>query len=346
MADIKFRQLKYNKARRAIMKFIAESGIRVGDRLPPERELVNQLPCSMITMRHALADMESAGLIARRHGSGTYLAKEIRDDSFQCSILFVSVFHKGEDLPGRGLDRLRLYLADRGLGLSYVAVTEFGLEVVNAARDCIGVIADGWLTDDFIVQLKTLNLPVIVQGNVNLHEDVPAISLDLELAAYRLARIMIEDGRRRIALFRGPGFYYPAVQAERGYLKAMHEAGLPPWIMRVEERFTYNEEIERFMAEHADVEGILMEHPVLVDFISWIWRTGYAGRPAIGFLSRETDHKKYRQNRNFLWLKFENLSIRVAQALLDHVIEGKPMKSVKLVPVIPSVDDDSDSFIS
>ena len=37
MADIKFRQLKYNKARLAIMKFIAESGIRVGDRLPPER---------------------------------------------------------------------------------------------------------------------------------------------------------------------------------------------------------------------------------------------------------------------------------------------------------------------
>ena len=60
--ECNFRQLKYNSARLAIMKYIAETGIQVGDRLPPERKLVKRLSCSAITMRHALADMESVGL--------------------------------------------------------------------------------------------------------------------------------------------------------------------------------------------------------------------------------------------------------------------------------------------
>ena len=318
MAEIKFRELKYNKARLAIMKFIAESGLKVGDRLPSERELVKRLPCSSITMRHALADMEAAGLIDRRHGSGNYLAREIRNDQFQNNILFVFVFQKEEDLPGWGIDRLRFFLADRGLGLSYVAVSEFGLEVVNASRNCIGIITGGSLTEDFLLQLKTLGLPIVVQGNSGVTLDLPVISVDLELAAYRLARIMIEDGRKQIALFRGPDDYHPAVQAEAGYRRALRE----------------------------DVDGILMEHSSLPDFLSWVWRTSYNRKPAIGFLSKESDHKKYRQNRNFLWIKFPRLSLLAGQVLLDSIIEGKPMHSIKVPPFIPSIDDDNDSFIS
>ncbi len=346
MAEIKFRELKYNKARLAIMKFIAESGLKVGDRLPSERELVKRLPCSSITMRHALADMEAAGLIDRRHGSGNYLAREIRNDQFQNNILFVFVFQKEEDLPGWGIDRLRFFLADRGLGLSYVAVSEFGLEVVNASRNCIGIITGGSLTEDFLLQLKTLGLPIVVQGNSGVTLDLPVISVDLELAAYRLARIMIEDGRKQIALFRGPDDYHPAVQAEAGYRRALRESNYPEAVMRVDVRFTYNEEIERFMQRHPDVDGILMEHSSLPDFLSWVWRTSYNRKPAIGFLSKESDHKKYRQNRNFLWIKFPRLSLLAGQVLLDSIIEGKPMHSIKVPPFIPSIDDDNDSFIS
>lgn len=347
MADKSLKQLKYNKARLAIMNFIAQSGLKVGEKLPSERDLVNQLSCSSITMRHALADLESDGLIERRHGSGTYLSREIRNEVFRCNILLVFVYRKEEeDLPGWGMDRLRRYLADRGIGLSYVAVTEFGLEVLNAAKDCIGIITGGWLTPELIAQLKTLNLPMIIQGNTTMTTDVPSVSLDIEQAAYRLTCIMAENGRRNIALFRGPDDYAPALESERGYRKAIQEKQLPELIMKVNVRFTYNERIEAFMDGHPEVDAILMEHAHLSDFIAWCWRTDYKEKPAIGFLSKELDHKKYRQSDNFLWTVYENISVKTGQVLLDHIVYGKQLKSLRIPPFIPSVDNQENYFIS
>jgi len=46
-------------------------------RLPSFRELAPQLLVSLITVRRAYADLEAAGLIACRHGQGTFVAGEI-----------------------------------------------------------------------------------------------------------------------------------------------------------------------------------------------------------------------------------------------------------------------------
>ncbi len=46
-------------------------------KLPSVRDLAGQLLVSLITTRRAYADLETAGLILRRQGYGTYVAKEI-----------------------------------------------------------------------------------------------------------------------------------------------------------------------------------------------------------------------------------------------------------------------------
>jgi GntR family transcriptional regulator len=44
-----------------------------GDRLPPESELARTLEVAVGTLRKALAELESRGLLERRQGSGTYV---------------------------------------------------------------------------------------------------------------------------------------------------------------------------------------------------------------------------------------------------------------------------------
>src|SRR5262245_21207418 len=59
----------------AILERLRAGELRAGDRLPPERELVERLGASRPVVREAISRLSSAGLVESRQGSGTYLAE-------------------------------------------------------------------------------------------------------------------------------------------------------------------------------------------------------------------------------------------------------------------------------
>ena len=58
-----------------------EGAWRLGDRLPPERELVARYGCSLITVRRALSELAREGRLERARGRGTFVRRPpiIRD---------------------------------------------------------------------------------------------------------------------------------------------------------------------------------------------------------------------------------------------------------------------------
>jgi GntR family transcriptional repressor for pyruvate dehydrogenase complex len=58
---------------------LASGELRVGDKLPPESVLVAELGVGRTTLREAIRVLEHAGLVAVRHGSGTYI-RSLSDD--------------------------------------------------------------------------------------------------------------------------------------------------------------------------------------------------------------------------------------------------------------------------
>jgi GntR family transcriptional regulator len=58
-----------------------EGAWRVGDRLPPERELAGRYGCSLITVRRALSELAREGRLERARGRGTFVQRPpiIRD---------------------------------------------------------------------------------------------------------------------------------------------------------------------------------------------------------------------------------------------------------------------------
>jgi GntR family transcriptional repressor for pyruvate dehydrogenase complex len=63
----------YEQVMGQIQAWIAENGLKVGDRLPPERELAARLGVSRATVSQALVAMEVVGMVSVRHGDGVVL---------------------------------------------------------------------------------------------------------------------------------------------------------------------------------------------------------------------------------------------------------------------------------
>lgn len=61
----------------ALAELVAKAGLKLGDPLPPERELAARLEVGRSTVREALKRWESLGIIEKRRGSGSYLAAAI-----------------------------------------------------------------------------------------------------------------------------------------------------------------------------------------------------------------------------------------------------------------------------
>ena len=66
-----------DEAVQQIEALVLEGVLRVGDRLPGERELARQFDVSRPILRDALKDLEARGLITTRPGGGTYVADVI-----------------------------------------------------------------------------------------------------------------------------------------------------------------------------------------------------------------------------------------------------------------------------
>ncbi|MBL4783959.1 MAG: FCD domain-containing protein [Cohaesibacteraceae bacterium] len=90
-----FKKIASNRTAEAIIAqlegLVLEGVLRVGDRLPAERELAARMDVSRPVLREALKDMEDRNLIEARHGGGTYIANVI---GTVFSDAIVSIIHR------------------------------------------------------------------------------------------------------------------------------------------------------------------------------------------------------------------------------------------------------------
>ena len=68
-------QRLYERIAQKLASSIAHGEYKIGQRLPSERELVQEFGCARMTVHRALRELEAEGLIERRQGSGSYVAE-------------------------------------------------------------------------------------------------------------------------------------------------------------------------------------------------------------------------------------------------------------------------------
>lgn len=67
------KQRLYEQVLEALAQYVADERLSVGDHLPPERALSEQLGISRASLKQALIALEVQGLIETQHGGGSYL---------------------------------------------------------------------------------------------------------------------------------------------------------------------------------------------------------------------------------------------------------------------------------
>ena len=66
----------YEQVVAQLREHVATTGLKTGDRLPPERELAERLGVSRASIKQATVVLEVQGLVEVRHGGGTYLRSD------------------------------------------------------------------------------------------------------------------------------------------------------------------------------------------------------------------------------------------------------------------------------
>jgi GntR family transcriptional regulator len=67
----------YFKLQQALAGAIRSGRLKSGDALPPERDLAEYASISRVTVRKAVDELVRQGVLVRRHGSGTFVAKPV-----------------------------------------------------------------------------------------------------------------------------------------------------------------------------------------------------------------------------------------------------------------------------
>lgn len=129
-----------------LIRDIAAGRLIDGERLPPERDMADELGISIGTLRKALADLTEKGLLERIQGSGNY----IRQGGTQESIY---AMFRLELLSGGGLPRAIILDAERTL--KPVDLPEFGtsnegtrIRRLRYLNETIIAIEEIWLDGD------------------------------------------------------------------------------------------------------------------------------------------------------------------------------------------------------
>ncbi len=109
----------YRQVVEQIAALIQSGSLSAGSQLPSVRQLAADLLVSLITVRRAYAELESAGLIERRQGQGTFVTPRLDDGA-----------------RARGRDEARALLADathraRQLGLDDSEILELVEELTT-----------------------------------------------------------------------------------------------------------------------------------------------------------------------------------------------------------------------
>jgi len=324
----------------AIMELIAKSGLTIGDRLPPERKLLSQLDCSLITLRRALTELMNSGIIERHQGQGTFLRQQVSSSRFQGNILYININVHGEYTAPEGAvqEHLSEYFNPRGLQVEYLSVHDFSDTIVSAARKAQGIIVYGAFTAAFLKRLAALHLPFILVGGKDFSNRYAQVTVDASRYAEQLVDFLIQGGARHLALLNSAPGYFMTQEIEEGFQRGIANAAIP-----VEHTSTMVKSccrhIDRLLPDLYRYDAILMEFGVYMEFLAACRQHNMVVPCRIGVLplSSITIYNRLllRPDRNTLFAYIpESAFYAAAEILYNHISSGVPMTSRKLPCVI------------
>ncbi len=281
---------KYVQTQRAVVDLIATNRLGVGSLLPTEPELAKRFGVSLITLRRAMGKLEELQVVRRAQGRGTFVAAGSQELKKAGTIAFVNIFEGPLAIPtfGPSLMNLDNSLARRGYDLRLVAAgREPSHDVTRLLVDVDGVLVSGWITQEWLQLLASLNMPLVIVGTVAGDTyGMPSVVYDWQGMATMLADNLLNRGARRLGLIAGGSDYAPSAEMRTGLEVAMQARGLsvdPDCILFPDHHRKAPEIVDYLNRCGESLDGLLVEVGWSADVLAWL--LSRSCRPHLGVLA-------------------------------------------------------------
>ncbi|MVB10155.1 putative HTH-type transcriptional repressor ExuR [Caprobacter fermentans] len=133
-------------------------------------------------------------------------------------------------------------------------------DCVKEGRAC-GLISIGQISDEYLTELKKQGLPIVVVDHNSMAESIDCILSNNKLGSYRVTRLLIDSGYRKIGFFGDLNYSMSIKERFFGYQEAIHR--LPsvfgyPDVSRYVLAYSVLEDVEQSVIEH-DVGKIVSQ---------------------------------------------------------------------------------------
>ena len=236
---------KYQQVYSALRRDIQSGRLAVGDRLPSEADLVRLFGASRITVGRAVRDLQAAGLVERRAGSGTFVKSANKSaglsfgllipdlgetDIFEpiCQGMMASPLAEEHALVWGSLSnsgsrqddawRLCRQYIDRRVSGVFFAPLELAAEKDDVNARIARALDEAGIA---VVLLDRTVVPYPRRG----HHDL--VGIDNRRAGYVITEHLLTLGARRIAFVARPNAASTVDARAAGYREALFAAGAP-----------------------------------------------------------------------------------------------------------------------
>ncbi len=234
---------KYEQIKRSIAQEIEADDYAIGAAFPSESQLLRRFEVSRPTLIRALQELVREGYLDRQQGRGTFVSARWRRRDESGSVLPVFISNSVASKVGEPrtiqlqmFEGIQEAIAERPTGVpaghSMVLHQLQSDRLDDATTKFIDALTPGVA---FVVE-PSFNAPLwsflLERGwqPWGLNEPVDGgscVFIDQERAGYLATRFLLQENRRRVALLNGPhDAYWGFAARERGYVRAMREAGL------------------------------------------------------------------------------------------------------------------------
>lgn len=125
---------------------------------------------------------------------------------------------------------------------------------VNEQRYGACVVAGPLRTNDPIIhRIHDAGCPYMAMGRLDSFPEVSCATVDYDEAAYISTKFLIDKGHTRIGMLKGLDGFQPGVERDRGYRRALEEAGIP-----------FDEQLVRPTSFESD-QNVRITHRLLLD---------------------------------------------------------------------------------
>lgn len=207
--------------------------------LPGERALTEMLQVSRKTLRKALGQLRSAGLITTEHGLGNRIlprngeSGKSRQDSSIIALLTPEALEQMRPYTSLWVNHLRTLLAKKGMQLlTFNGQKYFSRHPDKAlARLVAQTPAACWLlansTDATQRWFAEKRIPSVVAGSCHPGIDLPQADLDHYALCRHAAGVMLGAGHRRVALLNERSGRAGDLESEAGFIAGVRKSPHP-----------------------------------------------------------------------------------------------------------------------